>query len=129
MLALGTAGDRSNELLQSLGAIGARGSDVMVIVHKLAYLRGRTTDELDELYRAGAAEVGVEEVPAFETEISGLSALMGRARPRDVVGLMCHQDRAEVDQWLRDRGASVDSPSVLRDKVLMARDDGDAAHP
>ena len=47
MLALGTAGDRNDELLQSLGAIGARGSDVLVIVHKLSYLRGRTTDELE----------------------------------------------------------------------------------
>lgn len=129
LLAMGTAGDRSDELLQSLGAIAARGSDVLVIVHKLSYLRGRTTDELDRLYRAGAAEVGVEEVPSFDTEIAGLTALVGRSRPRDVIGLMCHQDRTEVDEWLRDQGGSPDSPAVLRDKVLLARDDGDSERP
>jgi len=120
LLAVGTAGDRSDELIRNLGAIGARGSDVMVIVHKMKYLRGRHHDDLAELYRAGAAEVGVVEVPAYETELAGLRALVERARPRDVVALMCHQDRPEVDKWLRQQGGTVDSPDVLRDKVLLA---------
>jgi cyanophycin synthetase len=125
LLAVGTAGDRTDELLLSLGAIAARGSDVMVIVHKPKYLRGRTTDEIETLYRAGAAEVGVEEVPAYPSELAGLTALLQRARPGDVIGVMCHQDRVEIDAWLRDRGATPDSPAVLRDKVLVARaDDG-----
>jgi cyanophycin synthetase len=125
LLAVGTAGDRSDELLRNLGAIGARGSDVMVIVHKLRYLRGRGEDEITALYRAGAAEVGVEEVPAYESELAGLAALVERARKRDVVGVMCHQDRVEVDRWLRDHGGSVDSPDVLRDKVILAGGDAD----
>ena len=41
---------------------------------------------------------------------------------------MCHQDRVEIDGWLRD-GGSPDSPAVLRDKVLLARDDGDSERP
>jgi cyanophycin synthetase len=123
LLAVGTAGDRNDELLRSLGAIGARGSDVMVIVHKARYLRGRTTEELEALYRTGAAEVGVEEIPAYDTELAGLSALMRRARPGDVIGLMCHQDRVYVDEWLRGQGGRVDSPAVLRDKVLLAAGD------
>lgn len=110
LLAVGTAGDRSDGLIRNLGAIGARGSDVMVIVHKLKYLRGRHQNDLAELYRSGAAEVGVDEVPAYETELAGLVALLGRAGPRDVVGLMCHQDRTEIDRWLREQGGTVDSP-------------------
>jgi len=123
MLGLGTGGDRGDELLRGLGAIGARGSDVLVIVHKLRYLRGRTPDEIDALYRAGAAEVGVEDVPAYDSELDALGALTSRAHPRDVVALMCHQDRAEVDEWLREHGATPDSPLVLRDKVLLAQAD------
>jgi hypothetical protein len=34
--------------------------------------------------------------------------------------VMCHQDRELLDGWLRARGGSVDSPAVLRDKVLLA---------
>ena len=37
----------------SLGERGARDADVVVIGHKEKYLRGRTTAELDELFRAG----------------------------------------------------------------------------
>jgi hypothetical protein len=33
---------------------------------------------------------------------------------------MCHQDREQVHDWLMSQGATVDSPDVLRDKVLLA---------
>ena len=46
----------------SLGEMGARDADVVVVAHKAKYLRGRTTEELDALFRAGAARVGVEDV-------------------------------------------------------------------
>lgn len=127
LLGLGTAGDRSDDLIRNLGAIGARGSDTMVIVHKREYLRGRDAGELDELYRAGASEVGVEEVPAYSSELAGIQALVERAHRGDVVALMCHQDRAEVVMWLLEIGATVDSPDILRDKVLLARSDEDLA--
>jgi cyanophycin synthetase len=123
LLGLGTAGDRSDDMLRSLGAIGARGSDVVVIVHKQRYLRGRDEADMTALYAAGAAEVGVTEVPAYPSELEGLEALLGVAQQEDVVGLMCHQDRVEIDGWLRSRGATVDGPETLRDKVLRARVD------
>ncbi len=120
LLALGTAGDRTDELVRSLGEIGARDSDVMVIVHKADYLRGRDIDELTATYRAGAATVGVQDVPAYHSELAGLEALMASADPGDVVAVMCHQDRAELAEWLAERGATVDTPALLRDKVLLA---------
>jgi len=122
LLALGTAGDRTDDIMESLGETAARDADAVVIVHKQRYLRGREMDELSELYRSGAAKVGVEEIPAYESELDGLQALLARATPGDVVAVMCHQDREELDAWLTGRGATVDGPEVLRDKVLLAAD-------
>lgn len=78
---------------------------------------------MTELYRAGAADVGVADVPAHGSELEGLQALVERAQPADVVAVMCHQDRELLDSWLRAHGATVDSPGVLRDKVLAAQAD------
>jgi cyanophycin synthetase len=120
-LALGTAGDRTDEIVRSLGELGARGSDEMVIVHKQRYLRGRDPAALTALYREGAEQVGVHDVAAFASELEGLEALVGRAAPGDVVAVMCHQDRELLDEWLRGRGAAVDTPEELRRKAMTAR--------
>ena len=126
MIAVGTAGDRTDDILRSLGEMAARGSDAMVIVHKQRYLRGRPADELTALYREGAEKVGVTEVVAYDSELEGLVALTGLARPGDVIAVMCHQDRVLLDEWLLVQGGSADPPDVVRDKVLRA---ADAASP
>jgi cyanophycin synthetase len=121
LLGLGAVGDRQDDLVESLGEMGARDADLAVIAHKERYLRGRTTDELDELFRAGAARVGVDDLPSYPTELAGLEALVEQAAPGDVVGLMCHADREGVYGWLADQGFTVDSPETLRDKVRAAQ--------
>ncbi len=122
LLALGTAGDRTDDVVRTLGELGARDADVAVIVHKDAYLRGRPMAELSALYREGAALVGVTDVPDYASELAGLEALAERGTPGDVVAVMCHQDREVLHAWLIDRGATVDAPAVLRDKVMKAAD-------
>ncbi|MDP3890179.1 Mur ligase family protein [Nocardioides sp.] len=121
LLALGAVGDRQDDLVDQLGEIGARDADVVVIAHKERYLRGRTVEELDALLRAGAARVGVTDVPSYPTEVDGLAALVSQAAPGDVVGLMCHADRQGVYDWIAAHGGSSDSPDVLRDKVRAAQ--------
>jgi len=123
LLGLGAVGDRTDDLIEMLGEIGARDSDVMAIGHKLRYLRGRTTEELETLMRAGAERVGVTDVPAYDTEVECLAALVGRAVPGDVVGLMCHAERQEVYDWIAEHGGTADSPETLRTKVKAARAD------
>lgn len=120
LLGLGVVGDRTDELIDTLAEIGARDSDVMVIGHKERYLRGRTTDELETLMRAGAERVGVTDVPSYPTELAALQALVGRAAPGDVVGLMCHAERQEVYDWLASVGATPDGPAELAAKVRAA---------
>ena len=73
-----------------------------MIAHKERYLRGRTIEELEALLRAGAARVGVDDVPSYPTEVAGLAALVGEAEPGDVVGLMCHAERQGVYDWIAD---------------------------
>ena len=120
LLGLGAVGDRQDDVVDSLGEMGARDADVVVVAHKAGYLRGRTTDELDDLFRQGAARVGVEDLPSYPTEVAGLQALVEQAKPGDVVGLMCHEDRQGVYDWLAAGDFTVDTPEVLRDKVRAA---------
>ena len=107
-------------LALSGGVHVARDADVVVIGHKEKYLRGRSTTEIEELLRAGAARVGVTGIAAYATEVASLEALVDLAEPGDVVGLMCHAERQQVYDWLEQRGATPDGPEQLRDKVGRA---------
>ncbi len=82
LLALGAVGDRQDDLVAALGEMGARDADVAVVAHKARYLRGRTMEELDALFRAGAARVGVEQLASYPTEVDGLAALVAQAAAR-----------------------------------------------
>ena len=121
LLGLGAVGDRTDELIDALAEIGAKGSDIVAIGHKEWYLRGRTMDEIDALLRAGAARVGVTDIDTYTTEVDCLAALVGRARPGDVVGLMCHAERQEAYDWIAAHGGTPDSPEVLSQKVRAAQ--------
>lgn len=125
LLVIGTAGDRTDEVLRGIGEIGAQGADTVAIAHKDKYLRGRTLDDMDRLFREGAASVGVTEINSYPTELEALQALTASAQPGDVVAVMCHAERERLDAWLRDQGATVDDPDTLRAKVLAAHPDAD----
>ncbi|MGH3345965.1 MAG: Mur ligase family protein [Nocardioides sp.] len=120
LLGLGAVGDRQDDLIERLGEIGAMGSDVVAICHKHRYLRGRTVEELESLLRTGAERVGVTDVPAYPTEVEALAALVARAEPGDVVGLMCHAEREAVYTWIAEHGGTSDGPEELAAKVRAA---------
>ncbi|MBO0844332.1 MAG: Mur ligase [Nocardioides sp.] len=121
VLGLGAVGDRTDELIGRLGEIGGMGADVVAIGHKQRYLRGRTLEELETLLRDGAERVGVTDVASYPTEVECLAALVGQARPDDVIGLMCHAERQEVYDWMAAHDGSSDSPERLGEKVRAAR--------
>ena len=103
-LAVGTAGDRTDEVLHNLGALAADADDV-VISEKRHYLRGRDLGEMNAILRAGLAEGGYAgEVPALPNELAALQALLGRARRGDVVAVMSHVERSEIFEWLSGEG-------------------------
>ena len=111
-LVLGIAGDRQDDVLVAIAAMAARGVDDVLIGHKERYLRGRTTDEMAALYRAGAADVGVHDLEEQPTELAGLRTLVARSAPGDVVAVMCHAEREEIYAWLAEVGARPTSPPV-----------------
>jgi cyanophycin synthetase len=121
LLGIGVVGDRTDDLIETIGEIAARDADVIAIGHKERYLRGRTVEELDALMRLGAERVGVTGVPAYPTEVACLSALVGQALPGDVVGLMCHAERQEAYDWIAEHGGTPDTPETLAEKVRAAR--------
>ena len=117
LLGLGAVGDRTDELIDALGEIGAKGSDLVAIAHKERYLRNRTMDEIDVLLRTGAARVGVTDITTYTTEVECLAGLVEEARAGDVIGLMCHAERQEAYDWITAYGGTPDGPAELAAKV------------
>ncbi len=121
LLLLGAVGDRASDMLTAMGEVAGKGADQLRIAHKDRYLRGRTHAELEALLRAGAASVGVHNVPVSPTEVEGLADLVADARPGDVVAVMVHEDRQGVYDWLAEHGAVPDGPAQVRAKVALNR--------
>jgi cyanophycin synthetase len=104
-VAIGTAGDRSDEILHGLGLLAGAGADEVVICEKPHYLRGRQSAEMNEIMRAGVAETGyIGAVEAFPTELAALEGLVERAHRGDVVSVMTHAERSDVFAWLEAEG-------------------------
>jgi cyanophycin synthetase len=114
-LALGTAGDRTDDILHRLGMI-AGGADDLVIAEKEHYLRGRKLEEMNELLRRGARAGGYErDVPSTGSELGALQHLLKRARRGDVCVVMTHVERRELFDWLASKGfAPVGSDELRR---------------
>jgi len=104
-LGIGTAGDRTEEILHGLGLLAGAGADDVVIAEKRHYLRGRGLEEMNEIMRAGVYEAGyVGPVEAYPTELEALQALLARAHRGDVVAVMTHVERADLFAWLEQEG-------------------------
>jgi cyanophycin synthetase len=125
-LGLGLAGDRTDELLESMGEIAGLRADRVVAAHKAHYLRGRSMADLEHHLRTGLARAGVADIESFETELGGLQALVPEAADGDVVCLMCHAEREQVAAWLASQGARPDTAADIRRKVVAARGEHDA---
>lgn len=120
-LGLGCAGDRADEAIVAMGEIAGRGAEEVALKIAAHYLRGRRPEDLLGLFRDGLAKVGVLDVPDHATELASLQALVPHALDGDVIALMCHAERTEVDQWIREQGGTVDDARTIRRKVVAAR--------
>ena len=117
-LALGTAGDRTDEILRNLGQLAGAGADDVVICEKRHYLRGRDLAAMNRILRAGVQEGGFSgKVEAHPSELAALQALEQRAKKGDVVAVMTHVERAEIADWLDSAGYRPVPFSRLRELV------------
>ena len=69
LLGLGAVGDRQDDLLERLGEMAGMHADVVAIGHKQGYLRGRSQEDMDALFRAGMERVGMTDVASYDTEV------------------------------------------------------------
>lgn len=122
LIGVGTAGDRTDDIFVTLGELAALAGDVVEIAHKDSYLRGRPMAELGALIRQGAENAGVTIDREHAGEVAALTSLAAQARAGDVVALMTHQDRQQVDDWLIEHGGRRDTVDDLRAKVAAAGD-------
>ncbi len=76
-----TPGDRSDDAVHAMGALAAHRAERLVVAGKSKYLRGRGPGELEAVWRAGAAEAGVGEVPVTGDEVSALAAVLDGSLP------------------------------------------------
>jgi len=125
-LGLGTAGDRTDDILQGLGELAGRRADRVSAVHKAHYLRGREMADLEAQLRIGLSRVGVAEIDSYPSELEGLQALVTTAEAGDVLAVMVHADRVRLDEWLMENGATVDSAKDIRKKVIASRGEHEA---
>ena len=118
-LGLGTAGDRSDEILHQMAKLAGSAVDDLVICEKRHYLRGRDLAGMNAIFRRGAAEGGYDgRIPTYRTELGALKALLARSRRGDVVAVMSHVERDEIFAWLtREAYRPVSLPRL---RVLLA---------
>ena len=120
LLGVGAAGDRGDDVFVRLGEMAGLNADLVELMHKDGYFRGRQPAEMAALWRAGAAAAGVEICAEHDSEVPGLASLVGQAEAGDVVAMMAHQDRAEIDAWLAEHGGTRDDAEAIRAKVAAA---------
>ena len=119
--AIGTAGDRTDEILHNIGELAGAGADDIVICEKRHYLRGRELEPMNRILREGVAAGGYRrKVEAFPNELTALQELVKRAKAGDVVAEMAHVERAEIRDWLIAAGFLPVTADRLRARLADA---------
>jgi cyanophycin synthetase len=120
-LAICTAGDRTDRILEGFALRAALGADHLAIAELLRYLRGRSREDIVERLRRGAARAGKREVPVHPDEIRALRAMLDASAPGDVVAVTALGQRPQLFRWLRRHGARLLGPAEVRRLVRAAR--------
>ena len=104
LLTLGHAGDRSDEDCRELGATAAAGRpDLVVLMERPAYLRGRPLGEIPELLAEGLERGGLsrERTRYAASELEAARVALAEAGEGDLVLLLPAGERREVLDWLQ----------------------------
>ena len=121
LLGLGAVGDRTDELIEKLGEIGARDSDVVAIGHKDALparAHRRGARRADARRRRAGRRDQLRVVP-HRGAGARRAGRAGAARATSSA-LMCHAERQEVYDWIAEHGGTPDDNATLAAKVRAA---------
>ena len=110
LLGVGSAGDRGDDVFVRLGEMAALGADVVEIAHKTGLPAGPDHRGARSADPDRCRPRRRDRCAGAPDELAALTALVGQARDGDVVAMMTHPDREEVDAWLIDHGATRDEP-------------------
>jgi cyanophycin synthetase len=119
-LAIGTAGDRTDAILQGFAVRAALGTDHLAIAELVKYLRGRPREDVIDQLRRGAARAGKHDVPVYPDEMRALRAMLKTSVAGDVVGITALAQRQQAFRWLRTKGARLLGPTDVRRIVKAA---------
>ncbi|WP_111767835.1 Mur ligase family protein [Nakamurella deserti] len=115
---VGTAGDRPDEAIHAMGSIAARHADRVLIADKAKYLRGRAPGEMAELWRSGATEAGVVDVPDFADELTAIRSVLDAGLPPGSAIAVCTlEQRIESVEEITTRGGHELTPGEILDRV------------
>jgi len=115
---VGTAGDRTDEAIHAMGEMAAMAADQLVIAGRDKYLRGRKSGEMEDLWRSGAAEVGVVDAPEQPDELSALTYLLDLGLSAGSAIAVCAlEQRAEMAEEIIRRGGSAASAAQVAARV------------
>ena len=120
-LAICTAGDRTDRILEGFALRAAIGADHLAIAELLHYLRGRSREDIVERLGRGAARAGMRDVPVYPDEMRALRGMLRDSAPGDVVGVTALGQRPQAFRWLRSKGARLLGPADVRRLVRRAR--------
>jgi cyanophycin synthetase len=120
-LAICTAGDRTDRILEGFGLRAAIGADHLAIAELLHYLRGRSREDIVDRLRRGAARAGKRDVPVYRDEMRALRAMLEESKPGDVVAVTALGQRPQAFRWLREKGARQLGPADVRRLVRRTR--------
>jgi cyanophycin synthetase len=121
-----TPGDRPDEAVHAMGAMAAAAADSVVVAGKTKYLRGREPGELEAVWRAGAAEVGVDEVPVAGDEVAALGMVLdgvagGSLPDGSVVAVCALEQRGGLVSEIERRGGHELGAAEIAERVAAAR--------
>jgi cyanophycin synthetase len=107
---IGTAGDRTAEALRAIGRLAGESADFVWVRETEHYLRGRTREEMNELFLAGIADArdgATSDSAIVHDELSAVATALAAAEPGDAIVMMCFEDQAAVLAQLAERGTLI----------------------
>lgn len=97
---IGTAGDRTDSSLREIGRLATLDSDYIIAKNTTKYLRGRSPDELMDLYLEGIRSGKSVPFEVSENELTAVERALELARPGDVIAVMAHEHVTEINALL-----------------------------